>query len=49
MFGGMLKSSKQHVDRGDVGWADKFSVMLAPHLAQYGAFFPADIAALFPL
>jgi hypothetical protein len=35
VFGGMLKSSKQHVERGDVAWADKFSVMLAPHSMQY--------------
>jgi hypothetical protein len=31
----MLKSSKQQVDRGDVAWADKFSVMLTPHHSQY--------------
>jgi hypothetical protein len=35
VFGGMLKSSKQQVDRGDVEWADKFSVMLTPHHSQY--------------
>jgi hypothetical protein len=35
VFGGMLKSSKQQVDRGDATWADKFSVMLTPHNSQY--------------
>jgi hypothetical protein len=37
VFGGMLKSSKQQMDRGDCVWTDKFTVMLSPHPAQYGS------------
>ena len=35
VWGGMLKSSKQQARDGDVAWADRFSVMLAPHHAAF--------------
>ena len=35
VWGGMLKSSRQQVRDGDVAWADRFSVMLAPHHPQF--------------
>jgi hypothetical protein len=42
---GMIKSTKQQVERGDVSWSDKFTVMLLPHPSQYA--FCAALHCLF--
>jgi hypothetical protein len=47
---GMLKSSKQQMERGDAAWGDKFTVMLLPHPPQYDttarACMPQDVFGL---